>query len=66
MTMTQHEGNSIISDKLEQIATLYAECAKIAEESGCYFYYTGPAGYGDGGNYFPGEDSGWNASSQSC
>ncbi len=64
--MTKEEAQKAIAAKLEKIANLYSECAEIAEKAGTYFSYSGPAGYGDGGSYWPGEDDGWSASSQSC
>lgn len=64
--MTKEEANKAIAEKLAQIASLYSECAEIADEAGTYFNYSGPAGYGDGGSYWPGEDEGWSASSQGC
>lgn len=64
--MTKEEAQKAIAAKLAQITALYNDCAAISEEAGTYFSYSGPAGYGDGGSYWPGEDDGWSASSQSC
>jgi hypothetical protein len=64
--MTKEEAQKAIAYKLAEISVLYQECAEIAEKANVYFHYNGPAGYGDGGSYWPGYDEGWSASSQSC
>lgn len=67
------EAMQAVNDKLRQIDELYKECEKIAIEHNVNFTYSGPAGYGDGGYFYPkgeednyGEMTNWHASSQSC
>jgi hypothetical protein len=61
-----------INERLAQIASLYQQCEAIAIEHDVQFSYEGPAGYGDGGYFYPeaeerwGEVLHWIASSTSC
>lgn len=72
---TEEQKNALkeISNRLAEIATLYAECEQIAVDAYVSFHYDGPAGYGDCGWFHPegknewtDEPQKWMPSSQSC
>ena len=77
--MTDKEVQEKIAEKIKEANAALKEAQKLADENGTYFHWDGPA-YGMGGGYqgknwnssncewetSDNEDSGWNASSQSC
>lgn len=59
-----------ISDNLQKIDALYSECERIALGAQVDFSYSGPAGWGDGGDFYcnPPEhrEENWIPSSTTC
>ena len=72
-TEKQKEAEAKINTLLAEADAKLAEAARIADEAGVDFYWSGPE-YGMGGSYIPDEKasewgestSGWQASSNGC